>query len=65
MTTQTEVHDREALAVAIGSLRLEGIEPDAEALADMERVVSGKMTTDDAIKNILDRVRREQVQHHA
>lgn len=64
MSNETEARDREALAVAIGSLRLEGIEPDAASLADMERVVAGQLTTDDAIKKILERVRREQVQQH-
>lgn len=65
MRTDTEVRDRAALAIAIGSLRLEGIEPDAESLADLERVISGEITTTDAIRNTISRATSEQVQPHA
>ncbi len=64
MSIEIETRDREALAVAIGSLRLEGIEPDAAALADMERVITGQVTTNEVIKTILERARREQIQQH-
>lgn len=57
----TEARARETLAIIIGSLRLEGLEPSAESLADMELVITRKITINDAIERILEKVSREQI----
>ncbi|MCY1740850.1 antitoxin VbhA family protein [Ensifer sp. SL37] len=51
-TSEEIAQNRAALDAAIGSLRLEGIEPDAESLAEMHRIVRGEITPDEAIANI-------------
>jgi len=57
-----EEKQREIIATSIGSLRLEGLEVGPQVMADMERIGRGELTTEQAIKNVLDRVKREEVQ---
>jgi len=53
---------RETIATIIGSFRLEGLEIEPEVIADMERINRGELTTDQAIKNAFDRVKRAEIQ---
>lgn len=53
---------RETIATIVGSLRLEGLEVEPQVMADMERIDRGELTTEQAIKNALDRVTREEIQ---
>jgi len=57
-----EEKQREIIATSIGSLRLEGLEVGPQVIADMERIGRGELTTEQAIKNVLGRVKREEVQ---
>lgn len=49
---------REALVSVIGSLRQEGIKPDAESLLELNRIVRGEITLGEAIKNIKAKLKR-------
>lgn len=52
---------RQEMESEIGSLALEGLTPDAEALADLERVMQGKLTIEQARQNVFDRFRNGKV----
>ena len=43
---------------AIASARIEGFEPDAEFLAEVEAVIRGELTSDQLCERILSRARR-------
>lgn len=45
-----------ALDNAVANQRLEGLEPDATTVAELERVVTGELTISDVIENILARI---------
>jgi len=57
-----EKTQQEIISTIIGSLRLEGLEVEPKVLADMESIDRGELTTEQAIKNAFDRVRREEIQ---
>jgi len=61
MPTMEEKKQREIIENIIGSFRLEGLEIEPEVIADMERIDRGELTTEQAIKNALDRVKREEI----
>jgi Antitoxin VbhA len=50
------LYRQQALANAIATVRLEGIEVDATTLADMERFVRGEMTIADVLQHLRQRV---------
>jgi len=62
MPTIEEKKQREIIADSIGSLRLEGLDVGPHVIADMERIGRGELTTEQAIKNVLGRVKREEIQ---
>jgi len=62
MPTIEEKKQREIIENIVGSLRLEGLELEPEVIADMERIDRGELTTEQAIKNAFDRVKREEIQ---
>ncbi|ODA19767.1 hypothetical protein A9G00_33880 [Achromobacter xylosoxidans] len=41
---------------AVANQRLEGLEPDATTVAELERVVTGELTISDVIENVLARI---------
>ncbi|MGE8657013.1 MAG: hypothetical protein ACN6O8_09720 [Achromobacter sp.] len=41
---------------AVANQRLEGLEPDATAIAELERVVTGELTIADVIEGVLARI---------
>lgn len=47
---------RAALDNAIATQRLEGLEPDAQTIADLERVVRGEIEVVDVIKRLRQRI---------
>ncbi|MGH8810863.1 MAG: antitoxin VbhA family protein [Advenella sp.] len=52
---------RQEMKSEIGSLALEGLTPDAQALADLELVMQGKLTIEQAKQNVFDRIRNGKV----
>ncbi|HBP29760.1 antitoxin VbhA family protein [Advenella sp. FME57] len=52
---------RQEMKSEIGSLALEGLIPDAQALADLELVMQGKLTIEQAKQNVFDRIRNGKV----
>lgn len=60
LTGSIDTQSRQALDAAIGSLHLEGIVPSPDDLVVMERVVSGEITSDEAIKIMLERIKGKQ-----
>lgn len=50
------LHRQQALANAIASVRLEGLDIDPKTLADMECYVRGEMTIDDVLYRLRQRV---------
>jgi len=62
MTNRSEIAQQRAIDNIVGSFRLEGLEIDEQALDDMKRVDRGEMSTDEAVKIALERVKNEEVQ---
>ena len=60
MAVQSEEF-RQEMRSEIGSLALEGLAPDAEALADLELVMQGKLTVEEAKQNVFDRIRNGKI----
>jgi polyhydroxyalkanoate synthesis regulator phasin len=52
---------RQEMKSEIGSLALEGLIPDAQALADLELVMQGKLTIEQAKQNVFARIRNGKV----
>lgn len=52
---------RQEMKSEIGSLALEGLTPDSQALADLELVMQGKLTIEQAKQNVFDRIRNGKV----
>jgi len=50
------------IASVVGSHRLEGLELEAPVLKDMERLLSDEITIEQAIQNVLFRIKSEKVQ---
>nr|3ZCB_B Chain B, ANTITOXIN VBHA [Bartonella schoenbuchensis] len=46
---------------ALASQRLGGLEPDPQVVAQMERVVVGELETSDVIKDLMERIKREEI----
>ncbi|WP_273756642.1 antitoxin VbhA family protein [Bartonella sp. MM73XJBT] len=46
---------------ALASQRLEGLEPDPQVVAQMERVIIGELEIGDIIKDYIERVKRGEV----
>jgi len=44
----------------VGSLLLEGLETEPETLEAMDKVHSGELTTDEAIRNLIEKIRGDQ-----
>lgn len=57
MKNQTTLRElQRGLDNAVANQRLEGLEPDATAIAELERVVRGELTIADVIEGILARI---------
>ena len=49
---------REAVDEALASVRADGLEPGPECLQRLEAIAEGRLTTDEAIEQLLQRYRR-------
>jgi hypothetical protein len=56
--SRSGVDMREAVAEALAPLRADGLEPSPEGLAKLEAIAEGRLTTDEAIEQLLARYRR-------
>ncbi len=62
MITKREQTERvETMQNALASQRLEGLEPDAQTIAESEKWTLGEMEISEVIKNFTDRVNRGEV----
>lgn len=61
MTTPTKHERRRAADIALAHQRLEGLEPDAGVVADMERVITGEMDVAKVIADFVERAKRGEV----
>ncbi len=52
---------RQQMESEIGSLALAGLRPDAETLADLDLVMQGKLTIEQAKQNVFERFRKSKV----
>jgi len=50
------------IATVVGSHRLEGLEIESQVLNDMRRVMNKEITTEQAIQNVLARIKSEEIQ---
>lgn len=55
----TEAARRDAVNIALGQQRLEGVSPDPQTLADLERFVAGECSIRDVEKRIMERLHHE------
>jgi len=63
MVMKQQIADRKrTVASAIASQHLEGIAPDRETLADLERFVQGKLEISDVLARLQHRTKRVEVQ---
>lgn len=53
---ETTEQERQSIMHAVGSLRLEGLEPSPEAVRDLELIALGKLTHDEAVERAIKRV---------
>lgn len=57
MASHEEIaRNRSAIANAIASQRLEGLEPDARAMADLDRAACGELSIEAVLANYAERV---------
>ncbi|UNE53891.1 antitoxin VbhA family protein [Bartonella machadoae] len=62
MLSEEEIKQRRFAAKnALANQRLEGLEPDPQVVAQMERVIIGELETSDVIKDLMERVKRGEV----
>ncbi|EIJ6113790.1 antitoxin VbhA family protein [Salmonella enterica] len=62
MLTEREIEQRRRDAEnALASQRLEGLEPDPEVVAQVERVIVGELEIGDVIEGFIGRVKRGEV----
>ncbi|WP_273721037.1 MULTISPECIES: antitoxin VbhA family protein [unclassified Bartonella] len=62
MLSEDEIKLRRLYAEnALASQRLEGLEPDPQVVAQMERVIIGELEIGDIIKDYIERVKRGEV----
>ncbi|WP_317992832.1 antitoxin VbhA family protein [Bartonella gliris] len=62
MLSEEEIKRRRHYAEnALASQRLEGLEPDPQVVAQMERVIIGELEISDVIKDYMERVKRGEV----
>ncbi|MGG4603714.1 antitoxin VbhA family protein [Paenalcaligenes sp. Me131] len=62
MPIVSEKEQQKIINNIVGSFRLEGLEITEQTIADMHRVNQGELTTEQAIKNGLARIKREEIQ---
>ena len=61
ITQKEQDERRETMLSALGSQRLEGLEPDEHVIADSEKWVRGEMEIAEVLNNFLERVKRGEV----
>ncbi len=61
LTRREQSERRESMQNALASQRLEGLEPDAQTIADAERWTRGEVEIAEVIANFANRVKRGEV----
>ncbi|ENN90433.1 MULTISPECIES: antitoxin VbhA family protein [Bartonella] len=62
MLSEEEIEERRRdVRDVLASHRLEGLEPDPQVVAQMERVAIGELETSDVIKDLMERIKRGEI----
>lgn len=61
--SMTDEEHQQIINSIIGSWRLAGLELDANTVDDMWRIYNGSLTTEQAIKNLIEEIKAENPRH--